>query len=48
MVMGDNGIKDYEKCRQIKNDSFDCHAAGAIWRDMHRPMVCIRGFMRSH
>jgi hypothetical protein len=45
--MGDNEIEDYEKCRQI-NDDFDCHAARAIWRDVHRPMECICGFMQSH
>jgi hypothetical protein len=33
MVMGNNGIDDYKKCRQI-NDDFDCHAARAI-RTMH-------------
>ncbi len=47
MVMGDNGIDDYKKCRQINND-FDHHANGAIRRDAHCPMKCIRGFMRSH
>jgi hypothetical protein len=45
--MGDNGIKDEEKCRQIDNN-IDRHAAGAIRRDAHRPMERIRGFMRSH
>ncbi len=47
MVMGDNGIDDYKKCRQI-DDDFDRHAAGGIWRDAHPPMECIRGFMQSH
>jgi hypothetical protein len=47
MVMGDNGIKDYKKCRKI-DDNFDPHAAGAIRRDAHRPIECIRGFMQSH
>ncbi len=47
MVMGDKGINDYKKCRQIDND-FDPHAAGAIWRDVHCPMEHIRGFMQSH
>ncbi len=47
MVMGDNGINDYKKCRQMDND-FDCHAAGAIRCDAHRPIECIRGFMQSH
>jgi hypothetical protein len=47
MVMGDNRIKDYEKCRQI-NDDFDLHAIGAIRRNVHCLMECIRGFMQSH
>jgi hypothetical protein len=47
MVMGDNGIDDNKKCRQIDN-YFDPHAAGAIRRDMHRPMERICGFMQSH
>jgi hypothetical protein len=47
MVMGDNGIDDYKKCRQI-NDNFDCHASRAIQRDGHCPMERIRGFMQSH
>ncbi len=47
MVMGDNGIKDYKKRRQI-DDNFDPHAARAIWRNAHRLMECIRGFMQSH
>jgi hypothetical protein len=47
MVMGDNGIDDYKKCRQI-NDDFDCHAAKAIWHDAHRPMERISGFMQSN
>jgi hypothetical protein len=45
--MGDNGIDNYKKCRQI-DDDFDPHAAGAIRRYAHRPMERIRGFMRSH
>ncbi len=47
MVMCDNGIDDYKKCRQI-DDDFDRHAARAIRRDAHLPMERIRGFMRSH
>jgi hypothetical protein len=47
MVMGVNGIEDYEKCRQINSD-FDPHAARAIWRDAHCPMERILGFMQSH
>ncbi len=47
MVMGDNGINDDKKCRQI-DDGIDCHAAGAIWRNVHCPMERIRGFMQSH
>jgi hypothetical protein len=47
MVMGDNRIEDYKKCRQI-NDDFDCHAAKAIRRNAHCPMERIRGFMQSH
>jgi hypothetical protein len=45
--VGDNGINDYKKCRQIDND-FDCHAAGVIQRDVHCPMERISGFMQSH
>ncbi len=45
--MGNNGINDYKKCRQI-NNNFDPHAAGAIRRDAHCPTECIRGFMQSH
>jgi hypothetical protein len=47
MVMGDNGINDDKKCRQIDED-IDRHAAGAIQRDAHRLMERIRGFMQSH
>ncbi len=47
MVMGDNGIDDYKKWRQIDNN-FDHHVAGAIGRDAHCPMELIRGFMQSH
>jgi hypothetical protein len=47
MVMGNNGINYYKKCRQIDND-FNPHAAGAIRRDAHHPMERIRGFMQSH
>jgi hypothetical protein len=47
MVMDDNKIDDYEKCRKIGND-FDCHAAGAIRCNAHCPMERIRGFMQSH
>ncbi len=43
MFMGDNGIDDYKKCRQIDVD-FNPHAAGAIWHDAHRQMECIRAF----
>ncbi len=45
--MGNNGINNYKTCRQI-DDNFDPHAAGAIPRDVHRLMECIRGFMQSH
>jgi hypothetical protein len=45
--MGDNGINDCEKCRQI-DDDFKPHAAGAIWHDAHHPMERICGFMQSH
>ncbi len=34
MVMGNNGINNYKKCRQI-NNNFDPHAARAIRRDAH-------------
>jgi hypothetical protein len=47
MVMGNNGINNCKKCRQIGNN-FDHHAAKAIWRDAHCPMERIRGFMQSH
>jgi hypothetical protein len=47
MLVGDNGINNYKKCRQIE-DNFDCHATGVIWRNAHCPMKCIRGFMQSH
>jgi hypothetical protein len=47
MVMGNNGIDDYKKCRLI-DDDFDPHAAGAIGCEAHRPMERIRGFMQSH
>ncbi len=45
--MGDKGIKDFKKCRQI-NDNFNPHAAGAMWRGAHCLMERIRGFMQSH
>ncbi len=45
--MGDNGLSENKKCRQI-DDDFDLYATGAIRRDAHRPMERIRGFMRSH
>jgi hypothetical protein len=45
--MGNNGIDDYKKCRQI-DDNFNRHATGAIWRDAHRLMKHIRVFMQSH
>jgi hypothetical protein len=47
MVMGDNRIEDYKKCRQI-GKFFDRHSAGAIRRDVHRPMERICGFMQRH
>jgi hypothetical protein len=47
MVMGDNGINDDKKCRQI-DDDIDRHAAGVIRRDSHCLMECIHGFMQSH
>jgi hypothetical protein len=47
MVMGNNRINDYKKCRQV-DDDFDRHATGAIWRIAHCPMECIHGFMQSH
>ncbi len=45
--MGNNGINDDKKCRQIDNN-IDRHAARAIWRDAHRPMERIHGFMQSY
>jgi hypothetical protein len=47
MVMGNNRIDDYEKCRQI-DDDFDPHAAGAIRHNAHRPMERIHGVMQRH
>jgi hypothetical protein len=47
MVMGDNGINNYKKCRQI-NDNFDPDASGVIRHNVHFPMERIRGFMPSH
>ncbi len=47
MVMGNNGINNYKKCRQI-DDNFDRRSAGAIRRDAYCPMERIRGFMQSH
>jgi hypothetical protein len=47
MVMGGNGIKDYEKCRQI-DDNFYPHAARAIRCDAHCLMERICGFTRSY
>jgi hypothetical protein len=47
MVVGDNGIDDYEKCRQIDND-FDHHAARMIQCNVHCSMERISGFMQSH
>jgi hypothetical protein len=47
MVMGNNKIEDYKKCRQIYKD-FNPHAAGAIQRNAHHPMKRIRGFMQSY
>jgi hypothetical protein len=46
MVMGNNGINNYKKIRQI-DKNFGPHAAGAIWHYVHPPMVRIRGFMQS-
>jgi hypothetical protein len=47
MVMGNNGINDYEKCMKIDGD-LDRHSAGVIQRDVHRPMEHIPGFMQIH
>ncbi len=47
MVMGNNGINDYKKCRQI-NNGFNRHAVGAIRHDVHCLMEHICGFMQSH
>jgi hypothetical protein len=47
MVMGDKGIKDFKKCRQI-NDNFNPHATGAMWCSAHCLMERICGFMQSH
>jgi hypothetical protein len=47
MVVGNNGIDDYKKCRQI-DDDFGRHAVGGIRRNVHRPMERISGFMQSH
>jgi hypothetical protein len=45
--MGDNGINDYKKCRQI-DDNFDSHAAEAIRRNAHCLMERICSFIQSH
>ncbi len=45
--MGDKGIDDYKKCRQIDNN-FDHHATGVIQSNARCPMECIRGFMQNH
>jgi hypothetical protein len=47
MVMGDNRINDDKKAEKA-NNNIDSHAAGAIWRNAHRPMERILGFMQSH
>ncbi len=47
MVMGDNKIDDYKKCRQT-TDNFDRHATRAIWGIAPCPMKHNRGFMQSH
>jgi hypothetical protein len=47
MIIGDNRINNYNKCRQI-NNNFDHHAPEAIRRDAHHPMERIGGFMQSH
>jgi hypothetical protein len=47
MVMGNNGIDGYKKCRQT-DDDFDRHATRAIWHNVHCPMQRIHGFMQSH
>jgi hypothetical protein len=47
MVMGDNRIIDYKKCRQI-DDNFNCHAAGAIRGNAHCLIERICGFMQSY
>jgi hypothetical protein len=46
MVMGNNAIDDFKKCRQIDNN-FNRHATRAIRRHAHFPMERIRGFMQS-
>jgi hypothetical protein len=47
MVMGDYGIDDYKKSRQI-DDNSNPHAARAIRRNAHHLMERTRGFMQSH
>jgi hypothetical protein len=47
MVMGDNRIDDYEKCRQITG-RFDDHADVVVQLWAHHPMEHIQGFTRSH
>ncbi len=46
MVMGNNGIDDYKKCRQT-DDDFDPHAAGVIRHNAHCPIERICGFIQS-
>jgi hypothetical protein len=47
MVMGDDEINNYKKCRQI-DDNFDPHAARAIRRDAYCPMEHIHAVMQSY
>jgi hypothetical protein len=46
-VVGDNGIEDNKKCREIAGD-FDHRADTAVRCGAHRPIEHIPGFTRSH
>jgi hypothetical protein len=47
MVVANNEINGYKKCRQIAGD-FNCHADAARQRRAHCLMERIRDFMQSH
>jgi hypothetical protein len=47
MVMGNNRIYNFKKCRQI-DYNFNPHATEAIQRGVHCLMERIHGFVQSH